>query len=142
MAFLNQKMINPTIEIKDTETLNLAKAYVNQFQGLPTERVHHTPLFEFTGENLIVGSINAIQELLYTVTWGSESFAHEVQETVWILYIRRISEKTEEIGFHVLVAKEYFEEGYEEHLKEKVEFLNCDWKDFVSHCCIIAEKVK
>ena len=46
---LNQKMINPTIEIKDTETLNLAKAYVNQFQGLPTERVHHTPLFEFTG---------------------------------------------------------------------------------------------
>lgn len=139
---LNQKMINPTIEIKDTETLNLAKAYVNQFQGLPTERVHQTPLLEFTGENLIVGSINAIQELLYTVTWGSESFAHEVQEQFGYYTLEEYQKKLEEIGFHVLVAKEYFEEGYEEHLKEKVEFLNCDWKDFVSHCCIIAEKVK
>ena len=91
---------------------------------------------------LIVGSINAIQELLYTVTWGSESFAHEVQEQFGYYTLEEYQKKLEEIGFHVLVAKEYFEEGYEEHLKEKVEFLNCDWKDFVSHCCIIAEKVK
>lgn len=109
---------NPKVLLKytDPDLKRLAERYENEFEGFPLEIVH-TPFGD-------IMPYNSMMELLYTITWGEESFAREVQE--WYGYHTLDDWKEEEkrlMYSHKLLlvhAEKYLQPGYKEHLQGKI----------------------
>ena len=110
---------NPRVLVryKDSELKELAERFENEFDGFPLEIVH-TPFGD-------VMPYNSMRELLYTVTWGKESFGREVKE--WYGFFSLEDWKAEEqwlyvsSGLVLVHSEKYLQPGYKEHLQNKVE---------------------
>ena len=109
----NRKVL---VTFKDPALKKLAERYENEFEGFPLEIIH-TPLGD-------VMPYNSMMEMLYTVTWGEQSFSREVQE--WYGYFSRSD--WEEEGKHLSMShglfmihfEKYLQDGYKENLKDRV----------------------
>ena len=80
-----------------------------------------------------------MREFLYTYTWGNESYAHEVNEQFGYFTLDEYKKFFESIGAKIIVAKEFLEKGYEDHLSPLVEFQDGKWFPN-SNCIIVIEK--
>lgn len=109
---------NPKIllKYKDAKLKRLAEQYENEFEGFPLNIVH-TPLGD-------IMPYNSAMELLYTITWGEESFAREVQEWYgyytlddWAAEGKRLAYSHNLFLAH---AEKYLQPGYKNHLQDKV----------------------
>ena len=133
----------------DAKLKKLAERYENEFEGFPLEIVH-TPLGD-------VMPYNSAMELLYTITWGEESFEREVQEWYgyytlddWVKEEKRLAYSHKLFMVH---AEKYLQPGYKEHLRGKVVLQSAprlDWSgqihsrpiDFpASNCLVVFERV-
>lgn len=109
---------NPKVLLKYTDPAlkRLAERFENEFEGFPLKIVH-TPLGD-------IMPYNSMMELLYTITWGEESFPREVQE--WYGYHtledweREGKRLIHTHGMLLIHAEKYLQPGYGEHLKDKV----------------------
>lgn len=120
------------VTFKTKEGMDFFKNYVNDFKGLKEIKRE----FEIEGDS-VCGDINFMREFLYTYTWGIQSYAHEVQEQFGYMTMREYKEFFDELGANVIEAKQFFEEGYREHLSPLVE-LDKEFPD--SNCIIVVEK--
>ncbi|MBO4775235.1 MAG: methyltransferase domain-containing protein, partial [Lachnospiraceae bacterium] len=69
-----------TIKFKTPAGMDFFKNYFKDFKGLK-ELTDEEKVTAIDEENLsVTGDINFIREFMYTYTWGSESYAHEVKE--------------------------------------------------------------
>lgn len=109
---------NPKVMLQyiDKGMKDLAERYENEFTGFPL-KITHTMFGD-------IMPYNSMMELLYTITWGEESFAREVQE--WYGYYSLDDWRTEEkrlaikFGLFLTCAEKYLQSGYKEHLNGKV----------------------
>lgn len=87
-------------------------------------------------------SQNYIREFLYTYTWGKESYAHEVNEQFGYFTLNEFVSFFEEIGAKIIVANEFLEPGYTEHLSPLVDLYKDNKKIELpnSNCIIVVEK--
>lgn len=142
---------NPKVLLKYTDPAlkKLAERYENEFEGFPLEIIH-TPLGD-------IMPYNSMMELLYTITWGEESFAREVQE--WYGYYTMddwVGEEKRLAYSHKLFlthTEKYLQPGYKEHLRGKIILQSAprlDWSgqvytkpiDFpASNCLVVFERV-
>ena len=91
----------------------------------------------------VSGDINFIREFLFTYTWGTESYAHEVQEQFGYFTLDEYKSFFEELGAKIIVAKELLEPGYPDNLERYLDLLdeNGDEVEYPdSNCIIVAEK--
>jgi hypothetical protein len=68
------------------------------------------------------------------------SYPQEVQEQFGYFTLDEYIAILKALGLHIVVAKEFLEQGYPEHLMDKVELINFTWEDIPSNCIIVAEK--
>lgn len=130
-----------TVRFKDEDSFALAKNYIKDFKGLGHLRNESGDWKVMQiGDSWIMGDINLIREMLYTITWGPMSYAAEVQEQFGYFTLEKFKQALEEVGMRVIEAREFTEPGYSEHLDDKVELFNFDWSDIPSNCIIVAEK--
>ncbi|WP_394969856.1 methyltransferase domain-containing protein [Candidatus Allofournierella merdipullorum] len=142
---------NPKVLVKyrDPDTKKLAARYEAEFKGFPLNILHTT-----SGD---IMPYNSMMELLYTITWGEESFPREVQE--WYGYFTLNDWEREEPWLsvkHKLFlshVEKYLQPGYKEHLKDKVLVQSAprpDWDGKVcskpiefpaSNCLVVFERV-
>ena len=87
---------------------------------------------------------NDAMEFLYTYTWGEESYPMEVQEQFGYYTPNEYIEMLQRIGnCKVIECKHFLQDGYEEHLLEKIEYYDTNWKNIRlpdSTCIIVVEK--
>ena len=131
------------VRFKTAAGLDFFKNYVRDFKGLKDipEEEKVTDIDEKT--LTVTGDINFIREFLFTYTWGSESYAHEVQEQFGYFTLEEYKEFFEEIGAKIVFAEELLEPGYPDNLSKYAELLNekeepAQYPE--SNCIIVAEK--
>lgn len=104
----------------DPEMKELADRYIEEFRGFDLKVVR-------TEYGDVMPNRSAA-ELMFTITWGRESFPREVQE--WFGYYSAKDWKRQEqrlMATHcvsMIHFEEYLQPGYEEHLKDKVKLLS------------------
>ena len=95
-------------------------------------------------ESYAVGDVNFMREFLYTYTWGNESYSHEVQEQIGYFTLEEYKAFFEEIGAKIIVAREFLEPGYEEHLSRLVSLSDAKSGKEIpfpnSNCIVVVEK--
>jgi len=129
---------NRTIVFKNKKDIEFLKKYCRDFKGRDIT-------YNQINENTVQMKENDAMEFLYTFTWGEESYPMEVQEQFGYYTPSTYIEMFERIGnFKVIECKHYLQEGYEEHLFEKIEYYDenmvpCRLPD--STCIIVVEKV-
>ena len=127
-----------TLAVTFTEKtgLDFFKNYMNDFEGLtdiPDKRI----TIEEAGLR-VSGCVNFIREFLYTYTWGQESYSHEVQEQFGYFTIKDFTDYFGELGAKVIRADSFLEEGYPEHLRDKVSLEPDKYPE--SNCIVVVEK--
>jgi hypothetical protein len=131
------------IVFKDGSGLDFFKNYVSDFKGLK-DLSEEEKVSEIDEANLSVcGDVNFIREFMYTYTWGSESYAHEVREQFGYFTLKEYTAFFEEIGAKVIVAKEFLEPGYPANLNNYLMLLDEDGNETeypFSNCIIVVEK--
>ncbi len=132
-----------TVHFADASGMEFLKNYRQDFQGL-TDIPEESKITAIDEEILTVtGDINFIREFMYTYTWGNESYAHEVQEQFGYWTIAEYKAFLTSLGAKLIVAEEFLEPGYPEHLREKLTLADADGNevDFpASNCILVAEK--
>jgi SAM-dependent methyltransferase len=124
-----------TIRFLNDDGMKFFRNYCIDFKGLPdVERKFVVDEKERT----VTGNINFIRELLYTYTWGNESYSCEVNEQFGYLTLNEYKELFISLGFKIEVAEEYLENGYPEHLNPLVQLCDFTWEDIPSNCIIVA----
>lgn len=136
------------VEYRDPEMKKLAARYEAEFKGFPLNIRHTT-----AGD---VMPYNSMMELLYTITWGEESFSREVQE--WYGYFTLNDWEREEpwmsFKYKLFLShiEKYLQPGYKENLQDKVQVQSAprlDWDGKVhthpielpaSNCLIVFER--
>ena len=131
------------IVFKDGSGLDFFKNYVSDFKGLK-DLSEEEKVSEIDEANLSVcGDVNFIREFMYTYTWGSESYAHEVREQFGYFTLKEYTAFFEEIGAKVIAAKEFLEPGYPANLNNYLTLLDEDGNETeypFSNCIIVVEK--
>lgn len=132
-----------TIRFRTPSGLDFFKNYMKDFKGLkdiPEEK----KVSLIDDESLTVtGDVNFIREFLYTYTWGSESYAHEVQEQFGYFTLSEYKEFFKELGAKIVFAEELLEPGYPDNLSKYLDLLDEKGNETdypASNCIIIAEK--
>lgn len=79
---------------------------------------------EYIGDGCYVWAqdINLLREFACTYTWGTESYSVEVKEQFGYFTLTQYKKELKKLGFTIQAAEEYLEPGYEEHLKDELEF--------------------
>ena len=132
-----------TIRFKTEGGLDFFRNYMNDFKGLkdiPDEK-KVTKIDEKT--LTVTGDVNFIREFLYTYTWGSESYAHEVQEQFGYFTLNEYKEFFKSLGAKIIFAEQLLEPGYPDNLGKYLDLLDekgeeAEYPD--SNCIIIVEK--
>lgn len=131
------------IRFKTMAGMDFFRNYQADFKGLtdiPEERkVIAVDAATFT----VIGDVNLIREFLYTYTWGTESYAHEVQEQFGYFTLAEYRAFLESLGAKVICAEEILEPGYPENLNRYLTLT--DERDEAveypaSNCILVAEK--
>ncbi len=131
------------IRFKTPAGMDFFKNYQRDFKGLKDipEEVKVTEIDE---ENLTVtGDINFIREFLYTYTWGTESYAHEVQEQFGYFTLEEYKNFFTELGAKIIFAEELLEPGYPDNLGKYCDLLDENGNETEypeSNCIIVVEK--
>ncbi|MBR3280812.1 MAG: class I SAM-dependent methyltransferase [Clostridia bacterium] len=129
---------NRIIVFKNKKDIDFLNKYCKDFKGREIK-------YKKINENTVQMKENDAMEFLYTYTWGEESYPMEVQEQFGYYTPSAYIEMFKKIGdFKVVECKHYLQEGYEEHLLEKIEFYDenmipCRLPD--STCIIVVEKM-
>ncbi len=132
-----------TIKFKTPAGMDFFKNFLNDFKGL-TELSEEEKVTFIDEKNLTVtGDINFIREFMYTYTWGSESYAHEVKEQFGYFTLSEYKEFFEGIGAKINEAREFLEPGYPANLEKYLELYDeegevCEYP--ASNCIIVAQK--
>lgn len=114
MSSTNNKRI---IEFKDKEDINYLKKYSKDFKGRQIK-------YDIIDDNKVIMNENDSMEFLYTYTWGSESYACEVQEQFGYF------SKDEYEDFvlknlnnsKIIISSSFLQSGYSEHLLNKINY--------------------
>ena len=106
------------IRFKTDDGIPFLIQYAKDFKGRKIS-------YKIKSENEVIMPLNDSMEFLYTYTWGTESYAHEVNEqfgyftpTEYRAFIQDIFGGTASI----IKLEHYLQEGYTIHLNEKIEF--------------------
>ena len=134
-----------TVRFADASGMDFLRNYRNDFKGLTDipEEKKITALDEDKLE--VTGDINFIREFMYTYTWGSDSYAHEVQEQFGYWTLAEFKSFFGELGAELLVAEEFLEPGYPDHLGKLLTLTDASGTEVEyppSNCIIVAEKPK
>lgn len=127
------------IRFKDEQWMTYLEQYAKEFRGRKI-------FFEKVEEGKVKMPINDSMEALYTLTWGPEAFAHEVQEQFGYFTPSEYKEFIfESLGgdADIICLQHYLQEGYTEHLREKVEYTDEKGREVAlpdSTCFIVIEK--
>lgn len=108
------------IRFKSSEGIAFLKRYAHDFKGRSIQ-------YEIIGQNEVLMPINDAMEMLYTYTWGEQSYVHEVQEQFgYFTPSEYLSFIQETLGSqaNVIVAKHYLQEGYAIALSPKIDFFD------------------
>ena len=135
---VKSKVDDSVIEItfKDPEGMEFFKNFVRDFEGLKDIEDKKIEIME--GENKVRACTNYAREFLYTYTWGTQSYAHEVQEQFGYFTIDEFREFFEGLGAKILRCDAFLEPGYVTHLSPKVELSVPVFPD--SNCIVVIEK--
>lgn len=108
------------VRFKTPEGMKFLEKYAKDFKG---RKIQYTVI----GENEVKMPVNDCMEMLYTYTWGEESYAQEVQEqfgyftpSEFIEFVYKIFEDKAKI----VELKHYLQDGYEEYLLQKVDIFD------------------
>lgn len=80
---------------------------------------------------------------MYTYTWGTESYAHEVQEQFGYFTLNEYKEFFYELGAKIIFAEQLLEPGYPDNLGKYLELFDEKMETVQfpdSNCIIIVEK--
>lgn len=124
------------IRFKDPAGLDFFRNFVRDFQGL--KEIEDRKIVIREAENSVSACTNFAREFLYTYTWGTESYAHEVQEQFGYFTIEEFRSFFEELGARIIRCDAFLEQGYVTHLSPKVELSVPKFPD--SNCIVIVEK--
>lgn len=134
------------ILFKDPDGVRMANKYLNMIpfraDTLPAG-MHEVGFIVDEIEQSLIGDAHSIMEFLYTYTWGEASYEREAQELYGVFTLDEYSAFLESHGFHITYAEEYLQEGYPQHLKNKVALYREDGSEApfpMSNCLIVAEK--
>lgn len=131
----------------DPDGIRLARKYLELIPFGANSTISEERKVDFVVDefnNRITGTMGSIMEFLYTYTWGEKSFARETQELYGVFNLKDYTQFLEGQGFEVSHAEEYLQEGYANHLAEKVVLTYADTKEIapfpMSNCIILAVK--
>ena len=133
------------IHFKTNEGFSFFEQFMQDFKGMDhipfEERVCHIDREMRT----VITDINYGREFLFTYTWGSESFPHEVQECFGYYSLQDFKEFFTGLGMKIIESRSLLEPGYEEHLLPLVDVYDPDDPDKKalrlpdSNCIVAAE---
>ena len=128
---------------KDKSGLDFFKNYTHDFKGL--KDISDEKKVSFTDEEslTVIGDINFIREFMYTYTWGTESYAHEVQEQFGYFTLAEYKTFFEELGARIICADELLEPGYPDNLNKYLTLTDVDGNEVeypASNCIVVVEK--
>lgn len=133
------------IRFKDEKGLDFFKNYVRDFRGLK-ELTEEQKVSVIDEDKLTVfGDVNFIREFLFTYTWGTESYAHEVQEQFGYFTLKEYQDFFKEIGAKIVEAQELLEAGYPDNLNKYLTLIDEEGNEVdypASNIIIVAEKIK
>jgi len=129
------------LEFDDPYGMHIAQLYLDMipFRGTNMREVNLWK--KHNAKNVAIGNMESAMEFLYTYTWGVQNFERETQELFGVFTLEGYKQFLTENGFRVLHAEEYLQEGYPEHLKDKVRLTrNGEPVEYPnSNCLIVAE---
>ena len=131
------------IRFTDASGLEFFENYVRDFKGLK-ELTDAEKVANVDRDNLEVsGDINFIREFMYTYTWGIQSYPHEVKEQFGYFTLREYVEFFENLGAEILLAKEFLEPGYPDHLGKQLTLMDESGAEVefpASNCILVVRK--
>ena len=131
------------IRFTDASGLEFFENYVRDFKGLK-ELTDAEKVANVDRDNLEVsGDINFIREFMYTYTWGIQSYPHEVKEQFGYFTLREYVEFFENLGAEILLAKEFLEPGYPDHLGKQLTLTDESGAEVefpASNCILVVRK--
>ena len=133
------------IRFTDASGLEFFENYVRDFKGLK-ELTDAEKVASMDRDNFEVsGDINFIREFMYTYTWGIQSYPHEVKEQFGYFTLKEYVKFFEEIGAEILLAKEFLEPGYPDHLGKQLTLMDESGAEVefpASNCILVVKKRK
>lgn len=108
------------VRFKTPDGMKFLEKYAKDFKGRQIE-------YTVIGENEVKMPVNDCMEMLYTYTWGEESYAQEVQEQFGYFtpseFKAFISETLGDKA-KIIELKHYLQDGYEENLLPKIDIFD------------------
>ena len=108
------------IRFKAPDGMKFLEKYAKDFKG---RQIQYTVL----GSNEVKMPVNDCMEMLYTYTWGDESYVQEVQEQFGYFTPSEYKDFIYKIlgdKAKIIELKHYLQDGYEEHLLPKVDIFD------------------
>ncbi|MBQ9044829.1 MAG: methyltransferase domain-containing protein [Oscillospiraceae bacterium] len=108
------------IRFHTAEGLEFFRQFLFDFRGMDSLTYEQKLVSMDEAKREVVTDINFGREFLYTYTWGSESFAHEIQECFGYYELSDFCRKLEQLGMRIVSARSLLEDGYVKHLSPLV----------------------
>ncbi len=119
-GIMSEDFSDRIIVFKNADDIKILERYQKDFKGRNIQ-------YQRINEDSIKMPANDAMEFLYTYTWGEESYAHEINEQFGYFtpsrYIDFVTECFEN-NCKVIYSKNFLQEGYTEHLEDKIDFYN------------------
>lgn len=129
---------NPTTQI------HLVQKYLDMipFRGDINTPTYREVDLRKLGTFVYEGTFESAMEFLYTYTWGEKAYPRETKELYGFHTLKNYVKFLEEFNLSVLHSEEYLQDGYRDHLKNRVTIFK-DWEvvEFPSsNLLLVAEK--
>ncbi|NCB91181.1 MAG: methyltransferase [Clostridia bacterium] len=131
------------LKLKTKEALECLENYRKDFKGLTD--IPDDAIILKRRDGAMNAPLDYIREFLFTLTWGSDSYPHEVQEQFGYFTLKEYQDFLSSVGAKILQADEYLESGYVDHLAPYIELFDSDDQPLAipnSTCFIVAEKAR
>lgn len=133
------------LRFKSSYGYDFFENYCKDFQGLNDLTEAEKVISRNRDTLTVVGDVNFLREFLYTFTWGSESYAHEVQEQFGYMTIEEFRSFFESLNMKIIRLDSFFEQGYQDNLSKYVDVLDengapVEYPD--SNCILVVEKTE